>query len=113
MFGLQPPGRLSPGFFLLQAGSLSSTAITRALTLFDMDLNRSGYQTTARAIYGGSIPASCRCIKEGNMPLTLVNPMNEAVVKAATPPPRLDSLAGKKIALLDISKPRGSFFLDR
>ena len=29
------------------------------------------------------------------------------------PPPRLDSLAGKKIALLDISKPGGSFFLDR
>jgi len=47
------------------------------------------------------------------MPLTLVNPMNEAVVKATAPPPRLDSLAGKKIALLDISKPGGSFFLDR
>ena len=47
------------------------------------------------------------------MPLTLVNPMNEAVVKASAPPPRLGSLAGKKIALLDISKPGGSFFLDR
>jgi hypothetical protein len=47
------------------------------------------------------------------VPLTLVNPMNETVVKAAAPPARLDSLAGKKIGLLDISKPGGSFFLDR
>ncbi len=47
------------------------------------------------------------------MPLTLVNPMNETVVKAAAPPARLASLAGKRIGLLDISKPGGSFFLDR
>jgi len=47
------------------------------------------------------------------MPITLVNPMNETMVKAAAPPPRLPNLAGKKIALLDISKPGGSFFLDR
>ena len=47
------------------------------------------------------------------MPLTLVNPMNETMVKAATPPARLESLAGKRIGLLDISKPGGSFFLDR
>ena len=47
------------------------------------------------------------------MPVTLVNPMNETMVKAAAPPPRLESLAGKKIGLLDISKPGGSFFLDR
>jgi len=47
------------------------------------------------------------------MPLTLVNPLNESVVKAASPPSRLQSLAGKKIGLLDISKPGGSFFLDR
>jgi hypothetical protein len=47
------------------------------------------------------------------VPITLVNPMNETVVKAASPPPRLESLAGKKIGLLDISKPGGSFFLDR
>jgi len=39
--------------------------------------------------------------------------MNETVVKAAAPPARLASLAGKKIGLLDISKPGGSFFLDR
>lgn len=47
------------------------------------------------------------------MPITLINPMNEAVVKAASPPPRLQTLAGKKLAFLDISKPGGSFFLDR
>jgi hypothetical protein len=47
------------------------------------------------------------------MPITLVNPMNEVVVKASPPPARLEALAGKKIALLDISKPGGSFFLDR
>lgn len=47
------------------------------------------------------------------MPITLVNPMNETVVKASPPPSRLESLAGKRIGLLDISKPGGSFFLDR
>lgn len=47
------------------------------------------------------------------MPITLVNPMNETVVKASPPPARLESLAGKRIGLLDISKPGGSFFLDR
>ena len=47
------------------------------------------------------------------MPLTLVNPMNETLARAATPPARLQTLAGKKIGLLDISKPGGSIFLDR
>jgi hypothetical protein len=47
------------------------------------------------------------------MPLTLVSPMNETVVKASAPPARPASLAGKRIGLLDISKPGGSFFLDR
>lgn len=47
------------------------------------------------------------------MPHTLVNPMNETVVSASAPPARLQSLSGKKIGLLDISKPGGSFFLDR
>lgn len=47
------------------------------------------------------------------MPITLVNPMNETVVKASPPPARLESLTGKRIGLLDISKPGGSFFLDR
>lgn len=47
------------------------------------------------------------------MPITLINPMNETIVKTSPPPPRLQTLAGKKLALLDISKPGGSFFLDR
>src|ERR1700674_6043149 len=47
------------------------------------------------------------------MPQTLVNPMNETLVKASAPPPRLPTLAGKKIGLLDISKPGGNHFLDR
>ncbi len=47
------------------------------------------------------------------MAVTIVHPGNESVPKAAAPPARLASLAGKKIGLLDISKPGGSFFLDR
>ena len=47
------------------------------------------------------------------MAVTLIHPGNEATPQAAAPPARLKSLAGKKIALLDISKPGGSFFLDR
>jgi len=47
------------------------------------------------------------------MPVTIVHPGNERVVQAAEPPARLASLAEKKIALLDISKPGGSIFLDR
>jgi hypothetical protein len=45
--------------------------------------------------------------------VTIVHPGNESVPQAATPPARLASLKGKKIGLLDISKPGGSFFLDR
>lgn len=45
---------------------------------------------------------------------TLVNPMNEAASADQAPAPRLaGGLAGKRIALLDISKPGGSHFLDR
>jgi hypothetical protein len=47
------------------------------------------------------------------MPVILVHPGNERVAQAAAPPARLPSLAGKKVALLDISKPGGSLFLDR
>jgi hypothetical protein len=47
------------------------------------------------------------------MPITLVHPGNENIPQAATPPARLAALIGKKIGLLDISKPGGSFFLDR
>lgn len=47
------------------------------------------------------------------MPVTLVHPGNESFPHAAPPPPRLTALAGKKIGLLDISKPGGNLFLDR
>jgi hypothetical protein len=39
--------------------------------------------------------------------------MNETAVQPAAAAPRLATLAGKTIALLDISKPGGSVFLDR
>jgi hypothetical protein len=47
------------------------------------------------------------------MPTTLVNPMNEQIPQAAAAAPRLNTLEGRTIALLDISKPGGSVFLDR
>jgi len=47
------------------------------------------------------------------MSITLVNPMNEMTRRAVQPAPRVASLTGKTIALLDISKPGGSVFLDR
>jgi len=47
------------------------------------------------------------------MPMTLVNPMNETAREAVKPARRLDALEGRAIALLDISKPGGSIFLDR
>ncbi|HEV1287145.1 MAG TPA: hypothetical protein VNU44_17630 [Bryobacteraceae bacterium] len=45
--------------------------------------------------------------------MRIVNPMNEAILEAANPALRLTTLRGKTIALLDISKPGGSVFLDR
>ena len=45
--------------------------------------------------------------------MRIVNPMNETVVQAPAAAPRLTTLAGKTVALLDISKPGGSVFLDR
>ena len=47
------------------------------------------------------------------MPVTWVHPGNESRPQASPPPARLSSLSGKKIGLLDISKPGGSIFLDR
>ncbi len=44
---------------------------------------------------------------------TLVNPLDERSQGRQPPAPRLDSLEGKTLALLDISKPRGKEFLDR
>jgi len=47
------------------------------------------------------------------MPIVLVNPMNEIAPEIVSPARRLERLEGKTIALLDISKPGGSVFLDR
>ena len=46
------------------------------------------------------------------MPITLVNPLDETLRTVSKPAPRLNSLAGKTIGLLDISKRGGSVFLD-
>lgn len=46
------------------------------------------------------------------MSIILVNPMNENLSAAREPARRLDTLSGKTIGLLDISKPGGSVFLD-
>lgn len=44
---------------------------------------------------------------------TLIDPTNEAAAAERAAAPRLDSIDGKTIALLDISKARGDIFLDR
>ena len=46
------------------------------------------------------------------MPTILVNPLDETPRRPQAPAPRLDTLAGKTLGLLDISKPGGSLFLD-
>ncbi len=46
------------------------------------------------------------------MPTTLINPCNESQREARQAAPKLPSLTGKTIGLLDISKPGGSYFLD-
>jgi hypothetical protein len=46
------------------------------------------------------------------MPTILVNPFDERPRLQAQAAPRLDTLEGKTIGLLDISKPGGSLFLD-
>jgi hypothetical protein len=47
------------------------------------------------------------------MPTVIVNPMKEHNQTNASAAPRLKTLAGKTVGLLDISKPGGSVFLDR
>ncbi len=47
------------------------------------------------------------------MATRLVNPLDERVPPSGSAPSRLGSLDGTRIALLDISKPGGSIFLDR
>lgn len=46
------------------------------------------------------------------MPTVLINPLNETQHEQRHAAPRLNSLVGKTIGLLDISKPGGSYFLD-
>jgi hypothetical protein len=46
------------------------------------------------------------------MPTTLVNPLDETPRVFSKPAPRLASLTGTTIGMLDISKPGGSIFLD-
>lgn len=45
--------------------------------------------------------------------MRIVNPMHESAAGGPDPAPRLETLAGARIALLDISKPGGSHFLGR
>lgn len=47
------------------------------------------------------------------MPITLINPLDETVREQRKAAPKLDTLVGKTIGLVDISKPGGSVFLDR
>jgi len=47
------------------------------------------------------------------MAVTLVHPGNEGTAQAGKAPALLATLKGKRIGLLDISKPGGRFFLDR
>jgi hypothetical protein len=47
------------------------------------------------------------------MPTMLVNPLDETPRARASIAPRLDSIRGKTIGLLDISKPGGKDFFDR
>ena len=43
---------------------------------------------------------------------TVLDPTDETTATTREPNPRLDSLDGRTIGLLDISKPRGDVFLD-
>ena len=45
--------------------------------------------------------------------MRLIDPRDEAVRARATAAARLPTLNGRRVALLDISKPGGSVFLDR
>ena len=47
------------------------------------------------------------------MPIRLIDPRNESARVAAPAAARLSTLAGRRLALVDISKPGGSVFLDR
>ncbi len=47
------------------------------------------------------------------MPITIVSPLDETIRVFSRPALRLETLTGKTIGLLDISKPGGSIFLYR
>jgi len=47
------------------------------------------------------------------MQTVLVDPRGEGALEKVAPAARLATLTGKNLALLDISKPGGSIFLDR
>jgi hypothetical protein len=47
------------------------------------------------------------------MSVTLLDPTSEQASTAIALTPRLTSLVGQTVALLDISKPRGNVFLDQ
>ncbi len=47
------------------------------------------------------------------MSVILVNPMSEVRHDGVPPATRIDTLSGKRIGLLDISKPGGDVFLNR
>ncbi len=47
------------------------------------------------------------------MTIELIDPTSERVPAGRSVAPRLAGLRGRRIALLDISKPRGDVFLDR
>jgi hypothetical protein len=47
------------------------------------------------------------------MAVRLIDPRNEAMKAPAAAAARLATLAGRRVALVDISKPGGSVFLDR
>lgn len=47
------------------------------------------------------------------MPVRLIDPRDEVARRVLPPAPRLPSLAGRRVALVDISKPGGDVFLDR
>jgi hypothetical protein len=46
------------------------------------------------------------------MSTVLINPLNETQREPRHAAPKLDTLSGKTIGLLDISKPGGNYFLD-
>ncbi len=51
--------------------------------------------------------------RSANLPRVVLDPTDERIAATHRPASRLDSLGGKTLALLDISKARGDVFLAR